>query len=278
MADQLKVKIESLEEVNEALHSFYKKTPDGYVLQHDGDSEMKGRLKSSQENNNSLKKELEEAQKSLAAFENVDPQKYAQMEKEITELKESKTEASPQASQADVEAEVKKRLAKMEEEKDGQIAELKKRADEAETLAASLKGRLDTNFIEGEIVKAANASGNVVPGGMVDILNRGKGVWHVNEDGNMYAKNEDGNIKYAKDATTPLTMEEWMEDTKKANPHLFKESTGGDAPGSNRSTAPVLSGGKRYVQADDIATLGKKHIQEGILSGEVEVVSGPAPA
>ena len=273
MADkfQLKRKLDNLDELDEAFHGLYKKTPEGYVLDVEPDNELKGRINSFQENNNNLKKEKEDLEKKLAAFEGVDPEKYSEMESKIKEMEASQDPEKEKANEVAVENLVKTRIAKLQEEKDGQISALEERVKIAEADAAKYQNMLQTNHIREQITGIATEKGTVAPGAMVDILNRANGVWYLDEEGNMYAKNEDGNIKYGKDGTEPITPEEWVDDLKSSNPHLFKENTGGGAPGSNNSPTIPRVGGKKYVSINDPVAMGKN--AEAIAKGEMEVIS-----
>lgn len=162
--------------------------------------------------------QLKEKDAKLATFEGVDPAKYRDLlakEKELEEGKLIKKEG--------LEAAVEKRVAEMKIDYEKRLEAEKKAREEADGALTNM--RLDI------ALRDAGGKLNVRPEAVGDLLLRGRGVLKY-VDGKLVAHDESGSKIYGATGD-PMTAEEWVGTLTKTAPHLFAESKGGGASGSD---------------------------------------------
>lgn len=132
----------------------------------------------------------------------------------------------------DIEVELTKRTGQMRESYDRQIAgEAEKRAN-AEARAVDADKKYRQSLVDRCVTDAVlNEKSGVEPAALPDILNRAYGVFHVEDNGVIIAKDGDATI-YGADGSTPMTAIEWLATLKERAPYFFKGSSGGNATGN----------------------------------------------
>lgn len=115
-------------------------------------------------------------------------------------------------------------------------ADYEKRLAVESTRALTLLGRLEQVEIDNAAVEAGTKKG-LRATAVLDIKARARQVFKLIE-GKVVAVEADGKtVRYGKDATTPLTISEWVDQQVSDAPHLFESSSGGGAGGSGSGGA-----------------------------------------
>ena len=222
----LKRKINNLEDVDEALRSLYTKQHDGtYRLDAEDDDDVSGlkaALEMERENVGKSKKELHKLRQQ---YQGVDLEEYEKILADAEALRKKKLLDSGQVDEL-----VNQRLAKAQKDWDSQRENL---SQENQTLRRTLSKELIENRLSELATKHA-----VRPEALRDVKLRGQSQFRVNEAGEIEAFDGE-RVRYGKDPTKPLSMEEWFDNEKKESPHWFDGSAGaGVPPGASHSVRP----------------------------------------
>lgn len=228
----LKLVVDSLDDVAESFKSSYKKGEDGkFHLDVDGiedTSGLKSALQKERDSVKELKSSIKTLEEKIAIYKDIDdPEKAKDALKKIQAIEEKKL-----IEAGELEKVLENRTAMMKKDHETQVAQLTKRAEEAETNANNYKTQLATAVIERGISDAISEVGQPRKGAMVDILQRGRTTWKLGDDGKPVALNADGSAIFGKDGKAAITMKEWAEGLLTEAPFLFEESKGGGARGS----------------------------------------------
>ena len=244
----LQVKVDSLESVDENLRSHYeKKTDDSgkefYSLNVDL-SEQKNKVNEFRNNNNllkgenerltketsELKQQVSELNSQYAKFKDVDIDKLNQFQKSLTEKKEAELLAK-----GDVDGIIANRVAGMKKGFEDELVvkneTIKRLTGELDNVRASISDMtIDTNLIS-----AINQTGvKVREGAMPDLTNRAKGIWKLEESGQLRAYDGEKPVFSAKDGVTPISMNEWLMGYTNQASHLFEASQGAGSTGAKK--------------------------------------------
>lgn len=195
---------ETLESIPEPLQGFYKEVEGGgYKLQVKNMVE-KATVDEFRTNNIRLKQENEELAKKLSEVNQV---RQAKPVEEIDRVIEAKTK-------------------EIRENFTNQLTE-------AQQKLADVEGKYRSVIFSNTVTDAAIKAG-VRSEALTDVENRIRSVFKF-EDGNLIAKDSDGNTILAKDGSGPKSVAEYINDLKSQAPHFFPISTGGGSPGNNRT-------------------------------------------
>jgi hypothetical protein len=217
------------------LQEHYKQEGDGFVLDADivGDvAKLSKALESERAGSGTLKQEIA---KLKDQFKDVDPEKARAALAKLQELEDKKLldageidkliAQKTERMQADFSNQLKAKddlIAKVTGERDG------------------LQGSLKKLRLDGQIREIAGKK-HVKPEAVADVLARftilgvDGTLWDM--DGDKIVAKKDGNIRYGKDASQPMTFDEGFELLQKEAAHLFEPSTGG---GATNSTSRVV--------------------------------------
>lgn len=228
----LKFVVDSLDGLSEELKSSYKKGDDGkFHLDVDGGEDVSGLKSALQKERDSVKElkgSLKTLEEKIAIYKDIDdPEKAKEALKKIQAIEEKKL-----IEAGELEKVLENRTAMMKKDHETQVAQLTKRAEEAETNANNYKTQLATAVIERGISDAIGEVGQPKKGAMIDIIQRGRNTWKLDDKGNPIALKPDGSTIFGKDGKAPITMKEWAEDLLTEAPFLFEESKGGGGRGS----------------------------------------------
>lgn len=232
--------IESLDEAQQAL---YESDGNGqYILQVEG-AVPKAQLDEFRANNLKLKTALEK-------FNGLDPDKAA----EIAAAYQGVTDGTyvENAKKTDVDAIVEKRIAEMQRQHETELTS-------ATETAAKLKTELETVKVN-QALLTAGATAGLRKGAEADLLSRGREVFSVDNDGNLVARDEKGEMRYGA-AGQPLTPSEFIKDLASKAEHLFDANAGGGAiggAGSGGSGSGVNPWKKETYNLTEQALLIKK--------------------
>lgn len=113
-----------------------------------------------------------------------------------------------------------------------QVGNLKKQHDmalkEAQDKLQKSKAELQRLKIGGTATKKALELG-LRPEAQDDLVARVSGIFTLEDDGSVVAKNPDGSIRYSAKTTEPLTLEEYVSGLVEQAPHFFAPSSGSGA-------------------------------------------------
>ena len=245
----LKYEVEKLDDVDESLRSLYTEANGKYVLAVDG-VVPKQKLDEFRNNNIALAKERDEL---LQKYGDVDPELYRKLADEHNKLKEKKLIDAGKVDEL-IEERIKAMRASLEQERDTYKEQL-----------STARQRLEKMMIDNEAARLAVEMG-CVDTALDDIVLRARMQFKL--DGNDRAIAVDGDKTiYGADGVTPLTIKEWMSSLTKSAPHLFKQSTGGGAAGSNRGAGTTGIRSKAdFKSISDKVKYIEEHGQEAYLS------------
>ena len=216
----LKLTVDSLDEIPEGVRDLYQETESGkFALQVEG-AVPKQRLDEFRETNRTLKSQLDQVQEQMKKFEGVDLETYQKLLEE-----QDKARGKKLLEEGDVEKLVNERVTKVVSKKDQELQEREQRIN-------GLESQLSTLLIDNELKDVAIRAG-VLETAVPDVIMRGRQQFRL-MDGKAVAVDQQGNKIYGDDGVSPLTMNEWITSLKSNATHLFKPSSGGDAPGSFR--------------------------------------------
>jgi len=219
----LKFVVDSLEGLDESIAGLYSKDDNSgkYTLQVSGAVD-KSKLDEFRDNNVALMKSAEEAKAALEKFKGLDVKKYRELMKAQEDLEGKKT-----IKASKVDAIVAERMSSMR-------AELTAANKALQTDLQATQSKFESMVIDRSITDASLAH-KVNSSAVSDVLLRARSVFQV-KDGKLVA---DG--LYGTDGVTPITPEQWVKGLQKTAPHLFMQSSGGGASGSNGRSAADIS-------------------------------------
>ncbi|ACT50872.1 hypothetical protein [Methylovorus glucosotrophus] len=199
-------------------------------------------VKGLKDKNNELLDSMKKAKESLKRFDGIDPDAVNAMLKRFADdeeaglIKEGKIDEVLNRRTDRMKAEHQKQLEAMS----GEVSK-----------AAQAKAKLAERAVKAEVIAAANKAG-ALPEAMDDIFLRAKGVFTVNEDGEVVAMNGD-EVIMGKDGKTPLSPLEWAESLRESATHLWPKGTGTGAPGAKNGSQHAgkgnIGGSKQERQA-----------------------------
>jgi hypothetical protein len=239
----LKFIIDNLETVAEAQRDLYKRLENGkYQLDVDGAVD-KTRLDEFRSNNVALQQQIDK-------YKDVDPTKY----KELMAIQQ-KVQEKELLEKGEVETLVNLRVKTMREELEAQLNESTSKLNVANST-------LTTLMID-NVVKTAALKAGIHPTAIDDVTARARMVFQI-ENGNPVPKGADGKLIYDKTGEKPISVDYWLQDLKKAAPHLFVGSFGGGASGG---------GGSGPVDISKMTPAQK--ISYGLANGGVNMARSP---
>lgn len=217
--------------IPDPLKEFYTKADDGkFYLQAEG-AVPKTKLDEFRNTNITLAKERDDLK---TRFTGVDPDEYKTLKERKELLDQGKL------IQADgLEAAVKQRVAKMNEEHTATLSKIEQRAAQAEAKIAEY-------MIDGELIKAGTELG-LKKTAAQDLILRGRQVFTM-KDGKLVATGQDGQPAFGPTGEYQ-TPREYVQGLLKTASHLFDENSGGGA-GSGAGSGAGTSDGNNPWRAN----------------------------
>jgi len=232
MAEVLKSKVDTLEELPEELHRFYEQTEKGnFVLSIDGvPPQAQAKINEFRENNINLSKQREELEEKLKNYEGLDPEAARDALAKLATMEEQEMVKS-----GDIETLIQQRLSAEKKEHLKQLDSIRTAKDDAEKRAKLNQQKLSEYIIQQKVLDAVHAVAVPHSAAMPDIMYRAKSQWRLDEDGSMYAVDEYGNKVYAKGSDELISPTEWAKNLVENARHLFAESVGTGSVGSGKA-------------------------------------------
>lgn len=258
---KIKSIVKALEDVEEKYRDLYEQDGEQYVLKGLDDSDYKAKLDEFRKNNRTLFGEVGTLKANLEKYKDIDLAKY----QEAMKLLEQKDHQEDQNLWKDgkMEEVVAKRTEAMKSDYEKKISAKDEALKGTVTERDTLKRRLDEVLVNTEIQKAVERFGSPRKGALQDIMSRAKGVWKLDERGQLVPKKGDELI-FGKGGEV-ITLDEWMADCAEEAPFLFEQSKGGGAEGTKKDT--TFEG--KVIDGSDPMVFGKN--LEGIASGKVKL-------
>lgn len=218
----LKYQLDSLDDLDESLHSLYKEVDGKYILDADG-VVPKNRLDEFRNNNIEHLKKIEALEENLSKFKDVDLDEIKSMREKLDQMENKDHDITDDKLNELLEkrfGRVKRTLEKELETKASQLEDLTGKLQSTQT-------QLEDFQIFGQI-KAAALEAGAKKKALSDIENRARPVWKFENGMPRAYEGEDplmGN-------DGPITISEWVGQLKEDYDFLFEASSGGGAAGS----------------------------------------------
>lgn len=255
----LKLVVDTIEGLSEEVQKLYAKKDDNkYHL--DVDNPYKDKVDEFRTNNVNLLKEKEKLVSDLAKFKDIDPTQAKEALKKLQEMADEKL-----IGEGKIEELLTQRTERMKQDHANQIKALTDKAAENEGIVKGLKSKLSVVTIDNAIQLEVSKAMKPAPGALPDILSRGRNVFSLDDKGEVVALDDKGGLRYSKDGTTPLNIQEWANNLYVEAPHLFEKSAGAGSAGGGNGQA----GGKKVISRSD--SKGFSDNLEKIAKGEVVV-------
>lgn len=218
--------VDSLDAVPEAFRELYAERDGHYALDVDG-VEDPAALKSALQKERAARAKAERDARAAA-------EKFADLDvDEIRRLQEAERQRKDGEliSAGKVDELVNERIKRLQDEFTKEKARL-----EQEKVAAG--AQLDRLLIDNEVSRLAAAKG-VASTAIDDVIWRARQVFRRDKDGTVRGYSGETPLFSGKDATQPLSIEEWLGDLAGRAPHLFAPSTGAGAqPTGGKGATP----------------------------------------
>lgn len=228
---ELKRSVKSLDEVPEAIRSFYVKDEDGeFVLEVQGSVDKK-RVDEMRDTNIAQAKKLEDMAKVLESLKGIDPAKFREYEERDRQIQEKEL-----IKKGDFEALVAQRTSAMKKDLEDKIAAQAETIKTLEGDKTKAYGERDNYIVESELRKAAEHPEAGYNPGVADILLPHVMKEFTVKDGKVTRVKPDGTVVYGKDSN-PATINEFLTDMSKDRPWMLKPSSGSGARGNNGNGA-----------------------------------------
>lgn len=247
--------VDSLEGIDESLHSHYVEEDGKFRLNVEGYEEptgLKKALQSERDNAKQLKRQLSEMQGKLAEIDGVDLDAV----KNLLDRAHKDQEAQ-MIAEGRIDEVLSKRTENLRRDFEKQLELEKERAQKASEIAERFRGRVLADAIrEGAITEGTHAHAHK------DVIYRASRIFRLDEDGNPVAVGDDGSVIFGSDGESPLGVREWLRSIKEDTPHWYPQAQGAGPTGDRGNNA----GKKRSdMSTQDKASFIAKHGQEAYL-------------
>ena len=243
----LKARVKTLEEVPEALRSFYSASGDEFALTVEG-MVPKAKLDEFRDNNVATRQQLEKLQQQ---FDGIDPAAARELIAQAAAARDKKLIDAGKVDEL-----VAERVGAMKGDYENKLKAL---SGERDGMRSQLEGLVIDNGI-----REAAAKAGVRPSAVDDVLLRGRALYKL-VDGKAVPMEGDKPV-FGKDGS-PMQISEWVQGLATPAPHLFEASTGGGAKPGAGSAAGVGPG--RIARSDGKSILANL---EQVATGKVQVV------
>lgn len=257
---KLKARVDSLDDLPEALHDLYEEVDGGFVLAledvdaHPGVKGLKSALDKEKESRAKFAKELATLREQMG---DLDPDKARAAQARLQELEDKKL-----LDEGKVEELLAQRTQRMAKDHEAQVKALKAQLEEAQAQGTELSGQLQKVLVEGAIRDAAVKNG-VRPTAVTDVLMRGNSLFKLDGE-TPVPRDPKGEIIRGKNGVDPMSIDEWFGSLQADAPHLFEPSNGGGAAGSGRGQGSQT---RRTLSLSDPQAIGAN--LEAVAAGEV---------
>jgi hypothetical protein len=229
MANQLPAKVDTLEELPEAIHEYYEETEGGtFVLAIDGvPPQAQKKVAEFRDNNIQLSNQIKDMEERMKTYDGLDPDKAREALDRLRAMEEKEM-----IEKGDVESLVHQKLEEERRNYAKQIEQLRKSKDEIEQQSKTYRTQLANTVIENRVMQAVQEVATPHQTALTDILSRAKSQWRLGDDGELYAVDESGSRIYNKAGDEPISTHEWSKNLSQNASHLFQNSQGTGSFGS----------------------------------------------
>jgi len=226
----LKVVLDKLDDLDESVKGLYIEKDGKFHLDVEvvEDPAMKNKIVEFRNKNIQLMKNIEDMKLDMEKFKDMDVEKYNEAMLIVQKLEDKKL-----YDDGNLDEIISKRTSSMKRDYEKQIKNLTDIVNEAKSNYTNAQRALEVSSIDNQIQIEIQKVGKIRKGTMEDIIARGRRIFHMDEKGNLVAKEFDGTPKFGKDGVTPLTIKEWSEELPNEAAHFFEPSTGGGAGGGD---------------------------------------------
>lgn len=228
----LKAVISSLDEVDEAMQSYYRQDNGKYILDFGDDIEDHPRTGAIRKARDAERKAAEEAKKKLTdlqaqvdKYKDIDPEKAREALTKMQEIEEKQMLAA-----GDVDKLVEQKTERMRADYESRIKAKEEALAERET---ALKAR-ETELSDIKIftaVKDAAVKAGARPTALDDIVNRARPIFRLVDGQVTPIKPGSEDVWYGKSGD-PMAIDEWVTSLATEADHLFAPNSGGNGQGS----------------------------------------------
>lgn len=222
--------VDSLEGIDESLHSHYVEEDGKFRLNVEGYEEptgLKKALQSERDNAKQLKRQLSEMQSKLTEIDGVDLGAVKELLDRAHKDQEAKMIAEGRIDEV-----LNKRTENLRRDFEKQLELEKERAKKATDFAERFRERVLADAIR----KAAIDAG-VHAHAQEDVIYRASSMFKLDEDGNPVALDSDGSVIIGRDGESPLSPSEWLESIKENTPHWYPQAHGAGPTGDRGNNA-----------------------------------------
>jgi hypothetical protein len=238
------IKFDSLDAVPEGLREGVKEDGGKFII----NVVQKSKLDEFRDNNTSLSQERDTLKASVASLSKIVGEDPAAFATELEGLRATSLQVKDGKLKGTdaIETEVTNRVASMKGDYERRLLEVGKDAVDWKAKAEANDQKFRRSLIDRAVTNAvlAEASG-AQPQALTDILARAYGVFTVDVDGKLLARDGEATI-YGADGATPMTPGEWLDKLKESAPYFFKGSGGGNAGGTSDNTIPGGLGAEQF--------------------------------
>jgi hypothetical protein len=230
----LRKTIDNLEGLSPEVQKFYEPSEGKFRLKLEDDDEkvLKTKLSEFRDNNIKILKEKETMQKQMEELskklESIDVEEYRTLKEQKDKLVDDDLK-----KKGNVDEIVEQRTKRMKTDLENQVKALQTKIAESEQSKANTMAEFKKVKIDNEIQLQVAGVGTLQKDALVDVLYRGRALFHLDDNHEVVALDAKGGIIPGKDGVTPLTIKEWAASLPNELPHLFIGSEGIAAKGSS---------------------------------------------
>jgi hypothetical protein len=212
----------------------------GYVLDADIEAHpavagLKNTVAATRTERDQIKAQLQET---VEKYKDIDPAKAREALQSLQKMNDKKL-----LDEGQIDELVRQKTERMRGDYDNQIKAYDGQVKSKDTEIGKLTGRLEEVLIDSGLRQSAMEAG-VKASAVDDVLLRGRRVWRLHDGTPTPYRDGGSDVLFGKDASKPMSMQEWVASLKAVAPHLFEENSGAGGQGSPRFAG---SGGKRIV-------------------------------
>lgn len=189
----------------------------------DDSSALKDEIARLRNHNSKLLDEKKQIQASLKKFEGIDPENVKKMMSVLDSNEEAKLLADGKLDEV-----VNKRTEKLRIDYEKLKSDFAEYKSDSEKRDSAWKQKYAGKVIETELRREAERA-KVVPEAIDDVISRARGIFSLDEDGKIEARDSDGNIVTVKKKA--LNPEVFISQLKENAPHFWPKSQGAGASG-----------------------------------------------
>ncbi len=186
-------------------------------------SALKDEISRLRNHSSKLLDEKKQIQESLKRFDGIDPENVKKMMSVLESSEEAKLLAENKLDEV-----VNKRTEKLRIDSERLKSEFDEYKAESEKKNNDWKQKYAAKVIETELRREAEKA-KVVPEAIDDVISRARGIFSLDEDGKIEARDSDGNIITVKKKA--LNPEVFISQLKETAPHFWPKSQGAGASG-----------------------------------------------